>query len=478
MRSVCSVVVGLTLLAGSIQPFAGLPPAGAAPVPPPFPSHVTALGDSITLAFNSGAPGSSPAHSWATGTDATVNSVAQRAAAATRVNLAQVGARMSDLSAQAALVNPTTQFVTIELGANDLCKSDISLMTSVADFQTSLTNGLNTLTATAPNATIYLVSIPDVYRLWAQLHDVTAARAAWAGIGLCQSLLANPLSFAPADEARREAFRARNIAFNTTLATVCAGYAKCKTDGNRVFNIEPDAAPVSTVDYFHPSHAGQAVLAAAAWGPDTIGGRNLIIGTGSVDLTWDGGTLQNGYVLLRYNTATAEANLIPLGGDATTYADTTATSGVVYCYVLAILVASNPSPSLSDLLCALPGLGSGTTRPQGFVLSLGGTSSAGMTWSPPVGGADSYLLQRIPLDGTPPSAVPLTEEFAEEPVAAAGTCFQVIAFKGAGFGTSDVLCGVPGVSTLGLGRASIAAAAALEAVADRLGGSALGHRGG
>ncbi|MSQ09747.1 MAG: hypothetical protein EXR52_01895 [Dehalococcoidia bacterium] len=30
----------------------------------------------------------------------------------------------------------------------------------------------------------------------------------------------------------------------------------------------------------------------------------------------------------------------------------------------------------------------------------------------------------------------------------AGTCFQLVAFKGAGAGQTNVLCGVPGVSTL------------------------------
>ncbi len=56
---------------------------------------------------------------------------------------------------------------------------------------------------------------------------------------------------------------------------------------------------------------------------------------------------------------------------------------------------------------------------------------------------------------------------------AAGTCFQLIAFKGAGFGTSDVLCGVPGVSTLAVGGAKLQAAGdALAEAAERLAGLA------
>jgi len=55
-------------------------------------------------------------------------------------------------------------------------------------------------------------------------------------------------------------------------------------------------------------------------------------------------------------------------------------------------------------------------------------------------------------------------------VTAAGTCFQLIAFKGANFGTSDVLCGVPGVSTLAQGASTggRTASDALAQVADSL----------
>ena len=64
-------------------------------------------------------------------------------------------------------------------------------------------------------------------------------------------------------------------------------------------------------------------------------------------------------------------------------------------------------------------------------------------------------------------------------VVAAGTCFQLIAFKGAGFGTSDVLCGVPGISTLGAqagsraGRGAGTVGEAAAAVQDRLAGFVL-----
>ena len=142
----------------------------------------------------------------------------------------------------------------------------------------------------------------------------------------------------------------------------------------------------------------------------------------------------------------------------------------MYCYVLAAL--NGPTLlGLSDLLCGMTGQAGGTVIPQNFALKLGQTVNATMTWTAPAGGADSYLLQRIPLDGSPITAVPLGGGVTSttEAVTEAGTCFQLIGFKGAGFGTSDVLCGVPGVSTLAMGAAGPnRAAAVLADVAERL----------
>jgi len=177
---------------------------------------------------------------------------------------------------------------------------------------------------------------------------------------------------------------------------------------------------------------------------------------------------QESYTLLKYNTSTAFAELIPLAGTAISYSDAAVANGVVYCYVLAALGPGSALLGLSDLLCGMTGLESGTVIPQGFALKLGGTANATMTWSAPVSGADSYLLQRIPLDGSPITNVPLDGEAitTTQPVTAAGTCFQLIAFKGTRFGTSNMLCGVPGVSTLAAGGHTAAATNLPDLAAD------------
>jgi hypothetical protein len=79
-------------------------------------------------------------------------------------------------------------------------------------------------------------------------------------------MLANPLSTDPADQARRDRVRQRVIDFNTALATVCAQYTNCRTDGGVVFSQPFELGDVSSIDYFHPSFTGQTGLAIATYG--------------------------------------------------------------------------------------------------------------------------------------------------------------------------------------------------------------------
>ena len=49
------------------------------------------------------------------------------------------------------------------------------------------------------------------------------------------------------------------------LKNVCGLYTQCRFDNHAVFNTAFTAGDVSTRDYFHPSVAGQAKLAAGTW---------------------------------------------------------------------------------------------------------------------------------------------------------------------------------------------------------------------
>lgn len=239
-----------------------------------LPNSMSATGDSITRAYNTGFFPFTDAiqNSWSTGTSTTVNSQYLRILAGNRAirgknyNDAKSGAKMIDLNGQmTTVVGRKVDYVTVLMGGNDICTSSVDTMTSVTDFTAQFQTAMGTITTGSPATAVFVASIPDAYHLWEILKENSSARAAWSAYKICQSLLANPLSTAQADVDRRALVRQRNIDFNTQLAALCATYTQCRWDGNAVFNTAFVPADISARDYFHPSISGQAKLAAVTW---------------------------------------------------------------------------------------------------------------------------------------------------------------------------------------------------------------------
>ncbi|MGH3660776.1 MAG: SGNH/GDSL hydrolase family protein [Micromonosporaceae bacterium] len=231
---------------------------------------MASLGNSITQAFNScGWYLDCPSRSWSTGDNTTVNSHYLRIRAKNPAingnnhNNSESGGTISDLPGQAdAAVSQGVQYVTILMGANDACTSSESTMTSVTTYRSHVNSALSKLKSGLPNARVFVASIPDIKRLWFIGKDHWDATSFWNSFDICQSMLANPTSTAPEDEARRNRVRQRVIDFNTQLAQACAAYGtNCKYDGNAVFNYQFMYSQVSGWDYFHPNTEGQRVLA-------------------------------------------------------------------------------------------------------------------------------------------------------------------------------------------------------------------------
>lgn len=180
------------------------------------------------------------------------------------------------------------------------------------------------------------------------------------------------------------------------------------------------------------------------------GGKSLRITSASLaELSWHTGGRQSGYTLVRYNTVSGIADLVSLPSAATSHSDTASFPNLITCYILAA-TGSSGLLGLSDLECALAGMAAGTVIPSGFTLALKQTTNASLSWSPPAGGADGYALVRIPLDGSAVVITPLAgaATSAMEPAGPAGACFQLAAYRDSGLGYTDILCGVPGISTL------------------------------
>jgi lysophospholipase L1-like esterase len=263
--------LAITVAATLTATLAVATPAAAAA---PFPSSMASTGDSITRGFNAcGFYVDCPSRSFSTGTDTGVNSHYRRILAANpaisgrNYNDAESGATASDLPGQIDLaVGQGVDYVTILIGANDACASSEAAMTPVATYRGHIDTALARLKAGRPGARVFVMSIPDLKRLWEVGKGNFLARSAWSLLRICQSMLANPTSTAAADVARRDRVRQRVADYNAQLAAACAAYGSlCRYDGGAIFNYRFQLSQVSGWDYFHPDTDGQTVLAATSW---------------------------------------------------------------------------------------------------------------------------------------------------------------------------------------------------------------------
>ena len=264
MKRVARIVILalVVVLAGLMAP-----PAWAAP---PLPSSMAAIGDSITRAYDVCCSyGDHPGQSWSTGSTSYdgiashYERIKQRNPAITghAANDAVTGAKMAAAPNQATqAASQGARYVTILLGANDLCTSSPDTMTSTDTFRAQFQQAMVTLMQQDPQPYVFVSSIPNVYQLWQVLHTNSLARTVWAAAKICQSMLA-----ATNTDTQRQQVRSREEAFNRILADVCAAYARCRWDNKAVYSYSFSTSQVSALDFFHPSLSGQAALARVTW---------------------------------------------------------------------------------------------------------------------------------------------------------------------------------------------------------------------
>ncbi len=242
----------------------------AANAAPPLPNSMAALGDSITRGYDACCwYGEHPSNSWSTGGNSFdgVYSHYERIRALNpqvaghQANVAVSGAKADDLASQVTkAVSQQASYVTILIGANDLCTSSTSTMTTTSSFASDVNSALATLHQQLPNARIFVSSIPNLYRLWSVLHTNSWARFVWSVAGICQSMLRSTNT-----ETQRQQVVERELSFNAILSQACSQYANCRWDGNATYNYAFSASQVSSLDYFHPNLRGQAELARLTW---------------------------------------------------------------------------------------------------------------------------------------------------------------------------------------------------------------------
>lgn len=268
------LVAGLGLLAVLLVlvllPSGGQAPRRGARPPVPLPRSMAALGDSITRGFDAcDLFADCPNVSWSTGGQAGLASqyrlLAGRQPQLTgrAHNDARTGARAVDLEGQARqAVAQGVDYVTIMVGANDVCQPSEADMTPVAVFSAQIERALAVLRAGLPHAHVFVASIPNLFHLWQAGHDDSSAGFIWSLGLVCKSMLGDPTSLDPAATARRARVLQREVQDNAALRAACERRPACRFDGGAVFNAPISLDQLSRWDFFHPNAKGQAALAA------------------------------------------------------------------------------------------------------------------------------------------------------------------------------------------------------------------------
>jgi len=236
----------------------------------PLPYTIVSTGDSITRGFDAGFDcilTDCVQYSWSTGASGLVNSHYTRLVtlnpglSGRGFNLAKTGARVADLAGQLQIAGYfKADYVTVLMGANDVCTSSAATMTPTQTFFTQFYTALGQFFYLNPNGRLFVASIPDVRQLWTLLHNNANATGAWNTFHICQSMLS-----ATNTDADRDAVAQQEAIDNWIMANVCAAFANCRFDGYATYAYRFTAGDVSPIDYFHPSVTGQMHLGGVTW---------------------------------------------------------------------------------------------------------------------------------------------------------------------------------------------------------------------
>lgn len=230
------------------------------------------VGDSITLGVSAcGSQEACPQASWAIGSEPEVDSILQRindelGASPRATPIARLGAGVSYGADSVDLIASTgADLVLILLGANDACKPTVDEVTPPEEFAETYATMLTGIADALPDTRIVALSVPDVMRLWELGRTDPETVAMWGASPSCRSLLAEADSEDPADIERRDAISETVDAYDAAISAACDALEQCTSDAGAVHAVVFEEQHVSEVDSFHPSLAGQAALAEAAW---------------------------------------------------------------------------------------------------------------------------------------------------------------------------------------------------------------------
>jgi lysophospholipase L1-like esterase len=226
-----------------------------------------ALGDSITTAVNANGWGASVEESWATGASSSgaVNSHYRRlkehlGTEIQRYNVAQGGATSASLEQQVnQLLKVTPDYVTVLIGANDVCSWQGGYEEKIAAYLSKTRKALQRIITANSQVKIYLAPVPNLLRVW-EVGRQHSCQWFWDLTNVCAGVFHS--SRTPAD---RQDFMARVTRMNAGLQTLADDHPDTIKFASSLVDLPISWTHLSPHDCFHPSLAGQNLIAEKTW---------------------------------------------------------------------------------------------------------------------------------------------------------------------------------------------------------------------
>lgn len=229
--------------------------------------YFVSVGDSITSGFNTKYIGdiANRKYSWSTGDSQRVASHFNKlkdlllTQIVDRKNVAKSRSTSFDLAKQLGKISfPRIDYMTILIGANDVCDWNANHAYDLAQFKNNISEIITTVIAQNDEVKILIPAIPDMYHL----YEIGKQRCQfkWNMFGVCPRLLHSRRT-----TAERQDFRARLIDANQVLAELAADHLNNVKYIGELFDFRFTIEHTSSIDCFHPSVAGQGVLADITW---------------------------------------------------------------------------------------------------------------------------------------------------------------------------------------------------------------------
>ena len=229
--------------------------------------YFVSIGDSITSGFNTKYIGdiANRKYSWSTGNSRRVASHFNKlkdlllTKVVDRKNVAKSRSTSFDLVKQLDKVSfPRIDYLTILIGANDVCDWRGDYHRDLARFKDNVSAIITAVIAQNERVKIIIPAVPDMYHL----YEIGKERCQfkWNVLGICPRLLNSRRT-----TAERQDFRERLVDANQALAELADAHRDNIRYIGELFDFRFTIEHTSSIDCFHPSVAGQGVLADITW---------------------------------------------------------------------------------------------------------------------------------------------------------------------------------------------------------------------